>query len=97
MTSSPDRQYAIPWYAEADFDAIKALMTDEDIDFASYADWLKAAEELEASLRSQGRVSVRVPIDPATFRDFCERRNVRPDSGARFLYARLAASGQLEG
>lgn len=85
---------AIPWYEESDFDAIKAVMTDEDIDFPTYADWLKAADELEAALRTQGREVVHVTIEPEAFSAFCKERGVLPDAGARALYVRLEAQRQ---
>jgi hypothetical protein len=88
------RPAAIPWYAEEDFPAIQAVMTDEDIDFPSWSDWLRAAEELEAVLHQQGRQVVRIFIEPQAFADFCHERGVLPDAGARSLYVRLTAKEQ---
>ncbi len=89
-----DRPKVIPWYDEEDFPAIQALMTDEDIDFPSYADWRRAAEELEAVLRQQGWRVVRITIEPEAFAEFCNERGVLPDAGARSLYVRLQARAQ---
>ena len=49
---------AMSWYAEEDCYAIQAVMT-ENIAFANYAAWLRAAEQLEASLHAKGGVALR--------------------------------------
>ena len=49
----------------------------------TWHEWLKIAEEMEQGLKAYGHVVLRVPIDPATFPDWCAEHDVAPGSAGR--------------
>lgn len=78
---------SIPWYREEDFDALRNLFTDGENLHDTYAEWLEAAESVEAEMQSQGVHTVRSIVEPGAFRDWCAGQQRQPDARARQIYA----------
>ena len=59
------------WIKEEDYPALLKIFDDGDKLPPSWKEWLRIAEEMEQGLKAYGHVVLRVPIDPATFPDWC--------------------------
>ena len=77
----------IPWYREADWDAIKGVMVDAHKLHPRYQDWLEAAEKVENHARQSGRIVERAYIDPAEFPGWCALRGLDVDADGRQRFA----------
>lgn len=86
----------IAWYNIEDYDAIRRIMADRDQLPDTFAIWRMKAEAREKLYQREGKVVVRVRIDPETFPDWCRSRALNVDSEARMLYASLIAKRTVE-
>ena len=86
MTHSEDKQppaVGAFWIKEEDYPALLKIFDDADKLPPSWNEWLRIAEEMEQGLQAYGHVVLRVPIDPATFVNWCAAHAVRPGSAGR--------------
>jgi hypothetical protein len=86
----------IAWYKLEDYDAILRIMADSDKLPDTFSEWRMKAEQREKLERRNGKVVVRVLIDPETFPDWCRSRSLNVDAKARMLYASLIAKRTIE-
>ena len=84
----------LPWYEEASYQAVTALMHDPDKLFAIYADWHRAAQRTEDQVRGNGQTAIRVTLDLVQFPAWCKARRLRIDAQARMDYAAFIAVQQ---
>ena len=77
----------IPWYREADGDAIKGVMVDAHKLHPRYQDWLKRAEKLENDIRQSGGIVERAYINPADFAGWWALRGLDVDADGRQKFA----------
>lgn len=85
------RVIGLVWYRQENYAAILQIMTDAANLPATYTDWLKHAEQTEQRLKSQGHITVKAYIDPATFPGWCRTRGLNIDAKARMDYANAVA------
>lgn len=86
----------IAWYRLEDYDAIRRIMADRNQLPDTFSIWRMKAEAHEKMERRNGKVVVRVFIDPETFPDWCLSRSLDVDAKARMLYASLIAKLTIE-
>ena len=79
----PLRAVGVYWIKEPDYPALRSIFDDGDKLPPAYADWLKMAEEMERGLKAYGHPVMRVPIDPATFADWCAAHGTTPGRDGR--------------
>lgn len=92
----PISAVGIPWYEEADYPAILAVMTDAQVLPGTFSGWLQRAEEMERKLASQGHKTVRVIIKPQAFAGWCAvRGRANIDANARMAFASEEAARQV--
>lgn len=82
----------LPWYEEASYQAVTALMNDPDKLFGTYAAWHVKAQRTEQDIRSKGKTTVRVTLDLVHFPAWCRARGLRIDAQARIDYAAFVAA-----
>ena len=80
------------WIKEEDYPALLKIFDDGDKLPPSWKEWLKIAEEMEQGLKAYGHVVLRVPIDPATFPDWCAAHGMRPGSAGRRKFVAAAVT-----
>ncbi|MDP1864831.1 hypothetical protein [Bradyrhizobium sp.] len=80
------------WIKEEDYPALLKIFDDGDKLPPTWKEWLKIAEEMEQGLTAYGHVVLRVPIDPATFPDWCAAHDVRPGSAGRRKFVAAAVT-----
>lgn len=86
MTNSEDRPppaVGAYWINEADYPALVKIFTDGDKLPATWAQWLKMAEEMKRGLEAYGHVVLRVTLDPRTFPEWCAAHGLKPDREGR--------------
>lgn len=89
--------FGFAWYHLEDYDAIRRVMADGHQFPATFSEWRMKAETGEKKFRREGKVVVRVFIDPETFPDWCRARGLNIDAHARMLYASLIAKDKIAG
>ena len=74
---------AMVWYQEEHYPALLAIFDDRHLLPPSYRDWLLRAEEKKAEVEARGDQVIKVYIDPETFPEWCEKKNLAKDANAR--------------
>jgi hypothetical protein len=87
MDKSSVEIYGLPWYRLKDYATIRRIMADGHNLPYSFAIWRLSAKHGEKRLKQDGKMVVRVLIDPEAFRRWCEAHSLDLNSTARFLYA----------
>lgn len=96
MSSSiPVQIIGMVWYEREHYDAIRRVMTDREKLPATFHEWRMKAETEEKKFRREGKIVVRVLIDPETFPDWCRSRGLNIDAQARNLFAAEAAKDKV--
>lgn len=72
---------ALGWYTEQQWPDYCRIMEDGPHD--SYADWLIQSQDLEGDLKNSGAEVVRIPINLAEFKQWCDSHGKRRDANAR--------------
>lgn len=91
MEKSHVAVYGLPWYRVRDYATIRRIMVDGHNLPCSFAIWRLSAKHGEKILKRNGKMVVRVVIDPKVFRGWCEAHSLDLNSSARFLYAGFLA------
>jgi len=71
------------WYEEEHYQTLKTMFVDGDQLPTTYAEWLQRAEEKKAQGEAEGDQVVKVYIDPETFPQWCEIKNLPMDANSR--------------
>ncbi len=74
---------AMVWYKEEHYQELLALFDDAELLPPTYADWLARAEEKKTEVEAAGDQVMKVFIDPETFLDWCEKKNMPKDANSR--------------
>lgn len=86
----------IPWYEEADYPAVLAMMADADRLPRTHAEWLQRAQKLEREVASQGTRTIRVILKPQAFATWCALRgHAHINAKARASFAAEQAARQI--
>ncbi|MFT5701421.1 MAG: hypothetical protein ACI8ZB_004315 [Desulforhopalus sp.] len=78
---------AMVWYKEEDYDSLLAIFDDAELIPPTFVDWLVRAEEKKAEVESAGDQVIKVFIDPETFPEWCDSRNLPKDANSRSTLA----------
>ncbi len=74
---------AMVWYKEEHYPELLALFDDTELLPPTYSDWLARAEDKKAEVEAAGDQVMKVFIDPETFPEWCEKKNLSKDANAR--------------
>lgn len=74
---------AMVWYKEEHYDTLLELFDDADQLPKSYQDWLLRAEEKKNEVEALGDQVLKVFIDPETFPEWCEKKQLPKDAASR--------------
>ena len=85
---------ALVWYKEEHYEPLLALFDDKDLLPRTYSDWLARAEEKKTEVEADGDQVIKVYIDPETFPEWCEKRNLPRDANSRSQLAIEVAQAQ---
>lgn len=77
----------LPWYEEASYQAVTALMDDAYKLFGTYAAWHLAAQRTEDEMSRKGKTTIRVTLDLLQFPAWCTARGLRLNAESRIDYA----------
>jgi hypothetical protein len=91
MEKHPVKVYGLPWYRVEDYATIRRIMVDGHNFPRSFATWRLSVKHAEKRLKRDGKMVVRVVIDPESFLRWCEAHSLDRNLTARFLYAGLLA------
>lgn len=79
----PPTLQAMVWYKEEHYQQLLALFDDAELLPKTYADWLTRAEAKKTEVEAAGDQVMKVFIDPETFPEWCEKKNLSKDANAR--------------
>jgi hypothetical protein len=82
----PIRQPAIQamvWYKEEHYAELLTIFDDSDLLPLTYQHWLSRAEEKKAEVEAGGDQVIKVFIDPETFPEWCNDKNLPKDANSR--------------
>ena len=97
LKPQPERQttlQAMVWYKEEHYEQLLAIFDDAELLPLTYQDWLVRAEEKKAEVEAAGDQVIKVFIDPETFPEWCERKELPKDANARSQLAIEVAQAQ---
>ena len=93
----PARQAAIQamvWYKEEHYEQLLSMFDDAEQLPLTYQDWFVRAEGKKAEVEAAGDQVIKVFIDPETFPEWCEKKNLPKDANARSQLAIEVAQAQ---
>jgi len=93
--SIPVQIIGMVWYERNHYDAIRAVMADGHKLPGTFHEWRMKAETGEKKFRRDGKIVVRVLIDPETFPGWCLARGLNIDAQARNLFAAEVAKDKV--
>lgn len=74
---------AMVWYKEEHYLELLALFDDAELLPPTYQHWLARAEEKKTEVEAGGDQVIKVFIDPETFPEWCNSRNLPKDANSR--------------
>jgi len=83
----PQRIYGFCWFRREDYDQARSLMSDPEVLFDTFDEWLKAARKIESDVIAQGAKVVRVRFDTPSFLLYCMSKGVPPHEQTRANWA----------
>ena len=78
---------AMVWYKEEDYESLLTIFDDAALLPPTFADWLVRAEEKKTEVERAGDQVIKVFIDPDTFPEWCNSRNLPKDANSRSTLA----------
>lgn len=94
MTDHQPMVQAMVWYKKEHYNALLEIFDDAELLPPTYEDWLPRAEEMKIKAEEQGDQVIKVFIDPETFPEWCEKRNLPKDANSRSQLAIEVAQAQ---
>ncbi len=79
----PPMLKALVWYKEEHYRPLLALFDDAELLPPTYEEWLVRAEEKKTEVEAAGDQVLKVFIDPDTFSQWCEKKNLPMDANSR--------------
>lgn len=92
--SRPATLRAMVWYKEEHWQTLRDLFVDTDQLPLSFEDWSVRAEAKKDEVEAMGDQVIKVFIDPETFPEWCEKKNLPMNSEARAQLAIEVAQSQ---
>ena len=74
---------ALVWYKEEHYAELLAMFDDAELLPPTYQHWLARAEEKKAEVEANGDQVIKVFIDPETFPQWCDKKNLPKDANSR--------------
>jgi len=74
---------AMVWYKEEHYEQLLSLFDDTELLPPTYQSWLIRAEEKKTEVEAAGDQVIKVYIDPETFPQWCEEKNLPRDANSR--------------
>ncbi|TBW39951.1 hypothetical protein EYW49_04585 [Siculibacillus lacustris] len=81
------RIFGFCWFHRATYARDRGLMTDPEVLFETFDQWLKSARQIEREISARGDKVVRIGFDPTEFLLFCATRGLKPDEQSRAAWA----------
>ncbi len=78
---------ALVWYEEEHYAQLLGMFDDAALLPPTYAHWLSRAEEKKAQIEAAGDQVIKVFIDPETFPEWCEKKQLPMDADSRSTLA----------
>lgn len=78
---------ALVWYKEEHYAQLLGMFDDAALLPPTYAHWLSRAEEKKAEIEAAGDQVIKVFIDPETFPEWCEKKQLPMDANSRSTLA----------
>jgi hypothetical protein len=85
---------AVVWYKEEHYEQLLSMFDDTELLPLTYRDWLVRAEAKKAEVEAAGDQVIKVFIDPDTFPEWCEKKELPMDANARSQLAIEVAQAQ---
>jgi hypothetical protein len=82
---------AVATYTREQWEKLMEVADDRDKLESSWEEWRAGKEEALAHIREQGFEPIEIPVDVDALQEFCRKRGLRNDSGARAEYAAYQA------
>lgn len=79
------------WFRRESYDHDRAMMSDPEILFDSFDEWLAAARKVEREVSAKGDKVVRIRFDLGSFLVWCASHGRMPDEQARAGWAAAEA------
>lgn len=93
-TAKPDKSaviMAVATYTREQWDRLREVADDRNELGSSWEEWKTGHEEAITNIRQQGFEPIEIPVDVDALQEFCRKRGLRNDSGARAEYAAYQA------
>ena len=74
---------AMVWYKEEHYAELLTMFDDAELLPPTYQHWLARAEEKKTEVEAGGDQVIKVFIDPETFPEWCQKRNLPKDANSR--------------
>ena len=84
----------IGWYRREDYGRLKAMFVNGHTLPATYDSWFKSAQGTYVKLAREGRIVVKVEIDPDRFPEWRRARGMEMEAKARAAYGSESAADQ---
>jgi len=78
---------ALVWYKEEHYAQLLGMFDDAALLPPTYTHWLSRAEEKKAEIEAAGDQVIKVFIDPETFPEWCEKKQLPMDANSRSTLA----------
>lgn len=85
---------AMVWYKEEHYRQLLSIFDDAELLPPTYEAWLARAEEKKSEVEAAGDQVIKVFIDPETFTEWCEKKNLPKDANSRTELALEVAQAQ---
>jgi len=85
--AEPQRIYGFCWFRRESYDQARSVMSDPEVLFDTFDEWLKAARKIESDMTGQGHKVVRVRFDLPSFLLYCMTHKVPPYEQSRANWA----------
>lgn len=86
------RGHAIPYFSEPEWHKARTVMVDGHTFHATYAEFTRKVEKVQAQLTRQGTASIRVYLDVDEFAAWCTANGRQVDADSRAAFAALKAA-----
>jgi hypothetical protein len=83
---------AIPFFTEKQWAEARLVMEDGGNFHDSYTEFVQRVENAETQLRSEGKATIRVNIEPQTFVRWCKDNGRKVNAQSRSTYAAIEAA-----
>lgn len=95
--ATPQRIVGFCWFHRDGYDSARTAMSDPEVLFDTFDEWLSAARKIEKEVTERGDKVVRIRFDLASFMLFCIGKGSKLDEQARAAWAANEARKKFAG